>query len=84
MIQQGCIVRPTAGREQDRYFVVLNREGQTAIISDGRKRKLQNPKRKNVRHLQDTGVQMDSADMATNKQLRKALRNKGFFKVQSL
>ena len=41
MIKQGSIVKPTAGKAQDRYFVVLSIEGRRAAISDGRKRKLQ-------------------------------------------
>ena len=84
MIKQGSIVKPTAGKAQNRYFVVLSIEGRRAAISDGRKRKLQNPKQKGIIHLQDTGCQLDLLDVTTNKQLRKALREKGFFRDASL
>ena len=84
MIKQGSIVKPTAGKAQDRYFVVLSIEGCRAAISDGRKRKLQNPKQKGIVHLQDTGCQLDLSEVTTNKQLRKALREKGFFRDLSL
>ena len=73
MIKQGSIVKPTAGKAQNRYFVVLSIEGRRAAISDGRKRKLQN-----------TGCQLDLSEVTTNKQLRKALREKGFFRDPSL
>lgn len=46
MIRPGSIVRPTAGQDQDRYFVVQSVEGCWVQLSDGRKRKLEHPKRK--------------------------------------
>ena len=54
MIRPGSIVRPTAGQDQDRYFVVQSVEGCWVQLSDGRKRKLEHPKRKKaVPHTRD-------------------------------
>ena len=43
MIRPGSIVSPTAGQDQDRYFVVQSVEGCWVQLSDGRKRKLELP-----------------------------------------
>ena len=81
MINQGSIVRPTAGRNQDRFFVVVSVDENTALISDGRKRKLENPKRKKLKHLQETGHSLELPAVTTNKQLRKAITSLGLFKA---
>lgn len=78
MIKTGSIVRPTAGRNQDRFFVVIQTDDNWVLLSDGRKRKLDHPKRKKIKHLEDTGHTLDLFTLTTNKQLRKALTSLGF------
>ena len=48
MIKTGSIVRPIAGRNQDRFFVVIQTDADCVLLSDGRRRKLQNGKSKNI------------------------------------
>ena len=43
-IVKGSVVRATAGRDKDKFFVVLGREGDYALIADGKRRKVQKPK----------------------------------------
>ncbi|MDR1132467.1 MAG: KOW domain-containing RNA-binding protein [Oscillospiraceae bacterium] len=45
------IVFSLAGRDRGRAYVVLGTDGGTARLSDGRTRKLANPKRKSLKHL---------------------------------
>jgi ribosomal protein L14E/L6E/L27E len=48
----GMIVTSRAGRDAgDRYVVVGVAEGDTVLLADGRKRAVDRPKRKNVKHL---------------------------------
>jgi ribosomal protein L14E/L6E/L27E len=48
----GMIVTSRAGRDAgDRYVVVCVAEGDTVLLADGRKRAVDRPKRKNVKHL---------------------------------
>lgn len=73
MIKTGSIVRPIAGRNQDRFFVVIQTDADCVLLSDGRRRKLNHPKRKKQKHLEDTGYTLDLLKLTTDKQLRKAL-----------
>lgn len=71
-IVEGSIVRALAGRDKGGYFVVLALKGDFALIADGKRRKTQNPKRKNLRHLAATNSVYEGSQK-TNPQIRKAL-----------
>ena len=48
----GMIATSRAGRDAgDRYVVVGLVEGDTVLVADGRKRGIERPKRKNIKHL---------------------------------
>ena len=72
-IQKGSIVKATAGRDKEGYFVVLETDGVTALIADGKRRKVQAPKRKNLKHLAPTAVVYEGSPQ-TNPQIKKVLR----------
>ena len=72
-IQKGSIVRATAGRDKGGYFVVLGVEGTYAMIADGKRRQVQHPKRKKLKHLAPTHTVYDGST-ETNPQIRKAIR----------
>ncbi len=72
-LTKGLVVRAIAGRDQGGYFVVLSIQDGYAEIADGKRRKLEKPKRKNVRHLRGTRQVVDLAGI-TNKQLRNVLK----------
>ena len=72
-IQKGSIVRALAGRDKDGFFVVLGVEGSYALIADGKRRRIQSPKRKKLIHLAPTNT-VYQGSIETNPQLRKALR----------
>ena len=71
-IVQGSIVRALAGRDKGGYFVVLALEGDFAYIADGRRRRVQSPKRKKLRHLAVTNFVYEGSQR-TDPQIRKAL-----------
>ncbi|SFL90944.1 KOW domain-containing RNA-binding protein [Halanaerobium salsuginis] len=53
--QVGEIVISTAGRDKGNYYLVINIESDRKVkIVDGVKRKFNNPKYKNIRHLVTT------------------------------
>ncbi|MBQ8600799.1 MAG: KOW domain-containing RNA-binding protein [Clostridia bacterium] len=55
-IRKGAVVRVTAGKEKDKIFVVIQDfESDRVLIANGRHRKLANPKRKSVKHLEVIG-----------------------------
>jgi large subunit ribosomal protein L14e len=48
----GTVVLSRAGRDEGRYFVVVGRvDSQYVLVADGDLRKLQNPKKKKIKHL---------------------------------
>ena len=48
----GSVVLSKAGRDAGRHFVVVGRvDSQYVLLSDGDLRKMQNPKKKKVKHL---------------------------------
>jgi len=55
-IQTGQIVRSTNGRDEGQYYLVLSVNEKSANLVDGKAKKLSNPKKKNVAHLQATTV----------------------------
>lgn len=73
IIKKGMIVKALARKERGRYFVAVEQEGKTVLIADGRKRRLGSPKRKNIRHLELTGREIELNDI-TEKKLRNVLR----------
>ena len=69
-IQKGSIVRAKSGRDKGKFFLVLSVEGHFAFIADGKTRKLENRKTKNLLHLAATAVvYTDSAE--NNMQLKR-------------
>ncbi len=71
-IKVGSVVRAKAGRDKDRWFVAVAVDGGFAEIADGKERKLEKPKRKNVKHISPTEAVIDVNGL-TNKQLRKLI-----------
>ena len=71
----GMIVKSDAGRDQQRYYVVVAVEGGFVYIADGRRRKVEQPKRKNPRHLKATRTVAGPAEIDTNQKLRRVLRD---------
>ena len=50
-ISVGDVVKATAGRDKDKFFLVIEVSDGFAFIVDGKTRKVGKPKRKNVKHL---------------------------------
>lgn len=70
----GTIVRSKAGRDRDRFFVVLECSGAYAWIADGKVRRVESPKKKKRMHLAATTQSIDLSVPPTNGRLRKELR----------
>ncbi len=77
----GDIVYSKAGRDKDRPFVVLAvTDAQYAIIADGRKRRVDKPKKKKIKHLLKSGhassllqEKLRSGTKVTNPDLKRVL-----------
>lgn len=63
----GSVVKALAGRDCGRYFVIVETQGRFVMIADGVTRKLQKPKRKNIRHLEYTCKKLKLDDISNKK-----------------
>ena len=51
-MQKGDVVKSLKGRDVGHIYVAVDVVGNVAYLADGRGRKVQNPKKKNVKHLE--------------------------------
>ncbi len=79
-IKVGSIVRSCAGRDKNSFYVAVGISDGFVYIADGRVRKLEKPKRKNIKHISPTNTVI-SIEALTNKKLKKALNE---FSTQGL
>lgn len=69
----GSVVTAKAGRDKGGYFVVTGiLEKGRVLICDGKRRKVQHPKEKNIIHLQATNSVAPT--ISTNREIRKYLK----------
>lgn len=73
MLQTGCVVISAAGKDRDALMAVVRQEHGGVWVADGRRRRIERPKRKNPRHLRPTPYRVEETSMATNRELRRAL-----------
>ena len=71
-LQKGSVVRAAAGRDCGGFFVVTGLDKEYCFIADGKSRKLDKPKRKNIKHICPTNSVIDMNDI-TDKKLRTLL-----------
>ncbi len=73
-IVKGSIVQAKAGRDKEGFFVVIKTEDEFAFIADGKRRRVENPKRKKKIHLAATKTVIDGS-FETNPQVKRILNN---------
>ena len=73
-IRRGQVMRSLAGHDKGDFQTVLKTEGVFAYMADGKRRTLENPKKKKLMHLAPTGTVLSEESLATNRQIRTALR----------
>lgn len=59
-IYPGLIVKAIAGRDKDKYFVALSvKDSNFCYIADGKRRKVDMPKLKKIKHLEVTELKSE-------------------------
>ena len=71
--KEGQVVLSLKGHDKGELFAVKDIANGKVLICDGKGRKLEKPKAKNVRHVALTDITLDEDSMATNRKLRKTL-----------
>ncbi|MGI6097897.1 MAG: hypothetical protein ACOYBM_07275 [Dethiobacteria bacterium] len=51
-LKPGQVVRSLAGRDKGNFYLVIDVDGDYALVVDGDKRLIMKPKKKNCKHLQ--------------------------------
>ncbi|MBR2280195.1 MAG: KOW domain-containing RNA-binding protein [Ruminococcus sp.] len=72
-IKKGQIVTSKAGHDGGRFFIVTDVKDGYVYLSDGKERKLNAPKKKNIKHIAKTNTVEEIPK--TDKSLRKLLNN---------
>lgn len=72
-IKQGMIVNSDAGHDQNRFYIVVKVDCEYAYIADGKRRKLEKPKRKNFCHLKKTNTILNVELYQSNQKIRRVL-----------
>lgn len=72
-IRVGRVVISSAGHDGGRRMVVTGADGGFVFVADGKERKLDSPKKKNVKHVRATSDLIEIEGL-TDKRLRQTLR----------
>ena len=67
------VVRSIAGHDSGSWLVVMSLKNGFAFVADGKERRVEKPKKKNIKHLSRTRKMID-VEGITNKKLRSTLR----------
>ncbi len=89
-IQIGQVVKSISGRDKDRYFIIVSIVDEDyVLISDGRLRKIQNPKLKKLKHLKLMKAVSENMDkinyndlQSQNAFIRKELEKLGYSNIR--
>lgn len=72
--QRGQVVRSKAGHDKGDYQVIIAVELPYLILCDGKRRRLEKPKRKKAIHVGPANTVLHEDQMKTNRQIKKAIR----------
>lgn len=73
MLSAGNAAVSLAGKDKDRFYVVVSADDIYVYVCDGKYHPLDNPKRKNPKHIMAVGVDLTKEQMVSDRTLRKAL-----------
>ena len=88
--EPGRVVESTQGRDKGYFFLVLEAKEGIVMIADGRRHRLENPKKKKTKHLRAKPVLLDLTALRPeggalqDSDLRRALEVNGFAEKRSL
>lgn len=71
--REGMVVFSKAGHDAGSYYMVVQCGSKCCWIADGRRRRVEAPKRKNHLHLAATSHRIDRAEVTSNRKLRQLL-----------
>ena len=80
-IERSDIVLSQQGRDKGRLMMVLDTDAEYLLLADGRRRRVERPKRKKIRHVafvanscSQEGIRLRRGEKLSNSEVRRALR----------
>ena len=58
-MKKGTVVKSLKGHDEGCFYIVIKTEGENVFVCDGKNKLLDNPKRKNRKHLECIGKDAD-------------------------
>ena len=74
-LEIGTVVKSLKGRDKDKYFCVVCIEDGYVHLCDGKERKLSNPKRKKIKHIEVTQAKLQTETLQVDKHINKAIKS---------
>ncbi|MDR0219800.1 MAG: KOW domain-containing RNA-binding protein [Lachnospiraceae bacterium] len=86
---KGLFAESLAGHDKGQVYVIVGAEGAYAYVADGRLKRIEKPKRKNIKHLQvmkakcDEGLRekLQNGQAVTNEEIKYSIKRN--FKCQN-
>lgn len=73
-IERGSLVYSIAGRDKGSLFLVIKRDGDFIYLADGKLRRIENPKKKKLKHVNKTNTLLElDFENISNSDIRKNL-----------
>lgn len=69
----GMIVKSESGHDSNGFYVIIKIENGFVYIADGKRRKIEKPKAKNIKHIKPTNKILEISDFTSNNKLRQVL-----------
>jgi len=67
--QKGLIVRTISGHDKNMVYIVIGKENDKVLLVNGKNRPIDNPKKKNVKHIIKVGLSNELLDLMNNNKL---------------
>ena len=72
-LRKGQIVKSVKGHDKGDLLMIADFDEKRVLLADGKQRKLNKPKVKNLKHIELTGFEVDIKEVDTDRKLRKTL-----------
>lgn len=72
---RGTVVCSKSGRDKGYFLAVVSSDDRFALVCDGKERRLERPKKKNLKHISPTDIVLSEEQLKTNKSLKHALND---------
>ena len=69
-LKPGCLCRSLAGNDRDRYYIIIDDQGDYVAVADGEKMTAASPGRKNKKHIQSEKTPVLSGSSLTDEAIK--------------